>query len=68
VLGLRALAGRLHQAEDFEATTAASIVVETRRSLIHVALDGEVTVLETPLHYRIRPRALRVFVPAAGQS
>ena len=66
MLGLRALVGRLHQAEDFEATTAQTILIETRRSHVHVALDGEVTVIETPLNYRIRPRALRVLVPARG--
>jgi diacylglycerol kinase family enzyme len=27
-------------------------------------MDGEVLTLETPLHYRVRPGALRVFVPA----
>jgi diacylglycerol kinase family enzyme len=66
MLGLRALVGRLHQAEDFEATTAQSIAIETRRRHVHVALDGEVMVMETPLNYRIRPRALRVLVPAVG--
>lgn len=33
------------------------------RRRVRVALDGEVTVLPTPLHYRIRPAALRVIVP-----
>jgi diacylglycerol kinase family enzyme len=43
--------------------TAQSIIVETRRKRLHVSMDGEVTVLDAPLEYRIRPRALRVFVP-----
>ena len=30
---------------------------------LRVANDGEVNPMETPLHYRIRPRALRVMVP-----
>ena len=64
LLALRALVGRLHQAEDFQALTAESIVVETRHSRLHVATDGEVAVMDTPLEYRIRPRALRVIVPA----
>ena len=63
MLGLRALAGRLHQAEDFESTTAETIVIETRRKRVHIALDGEVTMMETPLNYRLRPGALRVLVP-----
>jgi diacylglycerol kinase family enzyme len=64
LLALRALFGRLHQAEDFKALTAENIVVETRHSRLHVAADGEVAVMDTPLEYRIRPRALRVIVPA----
>lgn len=36
--------------------------VETGRSHLKVALDGEVTVLESPLRYRSRPGALRVIV------
>jgi diacylglycerol kinase family enzyme len=63
VLALRALFHRLKQASDFEALTAQSIVVETRRRALHVATDGEVLTLPTPLEYRIRPGALRVFVP-----
>ena len=30
---------------------------------LHVALDGEVAIMETPLHYRTRAKALRVLVP-----
>ncbi len=63
MLAVRALIGRLQQAKDFEALTAQSIVVETRHKRLHVATDGEVTILDTPLEYAIRPRALRVLVP-----
>ncbi len=59
-LALRALAGRLRQARDFEAIEAVEIVVESRRRRLHVALDGEVTVMTPPLAYRIRPGALTV--------
>ena len=34
---------------------------------LDVAMDGEVVRLRAPLHYRIRPRALRVFVPEPTQ-
>ena len=64
MLGVRALFGRLHQADDFDALHAQSIVVETRHRQLHVAIDGEVMTMQTPLAYRIRPRALRVLVPA----
>jgi diacylglycerol kinase family enzyme len=37
--------------------------VETRRHTLRVALDGEVIVLASPLHYRSLPQAVRVTVP-----
>lgn len=67
-LALRALFGRLHQAKDFDALTAQNIVVETRHRSLHVATDGEVTVMDTPLEYNIRPRALTVIVPAPAEQ
>jgi YegS/Rv2252/BmrU family lipid kinase len=62
-LSLEALFGRLRQARDFEALTATDFVIETRDSRILVATDGEVLGMKSPLHYRIRPRSLRVIVP-----
>ncbi|HEV2860910.1 MAG TPA: diacylglycerol kinase family protein [Pyrinomonadaceae bacterium] len=63
-LALRALFGRLRRAKDFDALTVEEIWVETRRPRrLPVALDGEVTLMTTPLHYRTLPRALRVIVP-----
>jgi diacylglycerol kinase family enzyme len=67
-LALRALVGRLHDTRDFEALTAHSIRISTKRKTLLVATDGEVTRMRTPLEYRIRPRGLRVVVPAAGQA
>lgn len=61
---LRALFGRLRQARDFDTLLATEIVIETRRSQVQVATDGEVTMMDTPLHYRIRTGALSVVVPA----
>ncbi|MEO8836058.1 MAG: diacylglycerol kinase family protein [Caldimonas sp.] len=60
VLALRALVNRLDQARDFDAILAEEIVVESRHKHLRVATDGEITVMELPLVYRIRPRALRV--------
>jgi diacylglycerol kinase family enzyme len=62
-LATRALFGRLRQAKDFDVLLAREILVETRHRRLLVATDGEVTLMETPLHYRIRPGALRVIVP-----
>jgi diacylglycerol kinase family enzyme len=62
-LSLAALVGRLKQARDFEALTATDFVIETRRSHVLVAADGEVHRMTSPLRYRTRPRSLRVIVP-----
>jgi diacylglycerol kinase family enzyme len=67
-LALRALFGRLRQAKDFHALSTTELTVITRRSRLRVATDGEVTVMETPLHYRIRPGALRVIVPGKNTT
>ena len=69
LLALRAVTGRLRETRDFDALFAESIGIESRHARLPVALDGEVILLEAPLQYRIRPRALRVIVPppqAAG--
>ncbi|HSS57809.1 MAG TPA: hypothetical protein VLK59_07355, partial [Solirubrobacteraceae bacterium] len=62
--GLRALTGRLDDSRDFQGAGLPEVVVQDRRRLLEVAFDGEVCHLEPPLRYRIRPRALRVIVPA----
>jgi diacylglycerol kinase family enzyme len=69
-LGLRALFGTLKQAKDFDALTAHTVSIATRHARLPVATDGEVTVLQTPLDYRIRPGALKVIVPrpVAGET
>ena len=40
-----------------------SFVVDTRAGRIEAAVDGEPDVLETPIEFRIEPRALRMLVP-----
>jgi diacylglycerol kinase family enzyme len=62
-MALRALTRRLRQDEDFELVTGDAFVITTTDRRIRVATDGEVCMMDTPLHYRIRPRALRVMVP-----
>jgi diacylglycerol kinase family enzyme len=62
-LSLLALLGRLRQPEDFESLCVVEAWIETTRRWLKVSLDGEVVRLETPLHYRTRPAALRVIVP-----
>ena len=64
-LALRALLGRLHQDKDFVALCTKEIWIGTKRKHVGVALDGEVTRLAPPLHYHVRPVALRVLTPAS---
>jgi diacylglycerol kinase family enzyme len=62
-LALRALMGRLAQERDFDILLAPDFEVRTLRSQIRVATDGEVTVMQSPLRYRVLPGALTVIVP-----
>jgi diacylglycerol kinase family enzyme len=61
-LALGALFNRLSK-RDLDISSTEEFQVRTRRHRIHVARDGEVTILETPLNYRILPQALSVIAP-----
>lgn len=63
-IALRALFGRLRDVDDFDSLRATEFRIETQKKRVRVAADGEVTGMEAPLVYRIRPGALRVIVPA----
>lgn len=62
-LAFHALFGRVDQAKDFDAFAVAEALIESNRPQLLVATDGEVSMMKTPLHYRVRPRSLAVFVP-----
>jgi diacylglycerol kinase family enzyme len=66
-LALRAILGRLHEAEDFEMHKVDAVRIEPRKRRGHqlVAIDGEIALMQMPLQYRVRPAALTVIVPAA---
>jgi diacylglycerol kinase family enzyme len=63
-LAFRSAIGFLDRKRDLRTFKAKSVDISTRRKRLLVALDGEVTVMRSPLEYRVRPGALRVFVPA----
>ncbi|MDB5648643.1 MAG: sphingosine kinase [Hyphomicrobiales bacterium] len=63
-LAALALVGRLRE-RDLVAFEATDVEIATRRHHQQVSHDGEVSLMNTPLHYRCRPLALRVIVPAA---
>lgn len=62
-LAWRAFFGGLNKEKDFLALSAQEIWIATRHRHLRVAMDGEVTNMRPPLHYRVRPLALRVRVP-----
>jgi diacylglycerol kinase family enzyme len=64
MLLVHTLFGNLRQWKDFEEVSTEEVLIEMRKKLTTVAFDGEIGVLPTPLHYRIRPRELKVLVPA----
>ncbi|QDG74351.1 diacylglycerol/lipid kinase family protein [Janthinobacterium tructae] len=67
-LALHALFGKLSQAKDFDMLMANDLEIATKHRRLRVATDGEVTIMNTPLRYRIRPAALDVIVPAPAQE
>jgi diacylglycerol kinase family enzyme len=67
-LATRALFGGLRNEDDFDALCTKEIWIDTRRPRMRVATDGEINIMPTPLHYRVRPGALRVLVPVDGEE
>jgi diacylglycerol kinase family enzyme len=65
---LAALVGRLHTIDRFESVLTQQLSIAAHRRRVGVSLDGELLVLDTPLRYRIRERALRVIVPREARS
>jgi diacylglycerol kinase family enzyme len=63
-LALRSAIGFLDRKRDLRTFKVGSVDINSRTSRLLVALDGEVAVMRSPLEYRVRPGALRVFVPA----
>lgn len=63
-LALRALAGRLRQADDFAMAAARHLRIDSPRRRLLVATDGEVTAMDTPLDFRLLRGALCVLAPS----
>jgi YegS/Rv2252/BmrU family lipid kinase len=62
----RALAGRARKDDMVRLTGVIWLQVSSPRTHMLVSLDGEVARMEPPIDYRIRPRALKVIVPASS--
>lgn len=61
-LAFAALAGRVEQGGGHAFETG-ECWIDSRKRYLHVATDGEVRRLATPLHYRSLPGAIRVLAP-----
>lgn len=64
-LPVRALTGRLSAGAPFAGFQADQVTVNVARQQVRVALDGELSLLSSPITYRVRPGALNVLVPRA---
>jgi len=62
-LVVRALLGRMVEGRDLDAIHATEIVVDSHHGKARLARDGEVEMTDTPVRFRVRPRALRVIAP-----
>ena len=60
---IRALLNRSRDDDMVRIEGVERLRVASRRSRLTVSLDGETAVMETPLDYRIRPKALKVIAP-----
>ncbi len=62
-MALAALFGRLDKTRGLQMFSLERVSIETKRRSVRVSADGEILRLPTPLHYALRPRALKVIVP-----
>ena len=63
-----ALIGRLRDTGRFEVLRTTELQIAPRTDPVRVATDGELAMMRKPLSYRVRPRSLRVIVPAAAEA
>ncbi len=67
-LALRILVRGTSGARALDAFAVAECVVHARAPRLRVARDGEVGELDSPVCFRVRPRALRVVAPAPAEA
>jgi len=62
--GIRGVFGRLDQQRDFITAYLTEAEISSDRPVLALSADGETLRMDTPLRYRIRPKALKLIVPA----
>jgi diacylglycerol kinase family enzyme len=65
-VALKTLVGR--EPEELNFFEAEELSVDPGKPRVNVSTGGEVTIMDAPLHFRIRPGALGVVTPAGGRS
>jgi len=61
--GIRGIFGKLDQQRDFITAYVSEAEISADRPTLSLSADGETARMETPLRYRIRPKALKLIVP-----
>jgi diacylglycerol kinase family enzyme len=67
-LALRCILGFVDQQRDLRIFKCGTAEISARRHWLLVATDGEIKTMRSPLKYRTRPRALRVFAPVSTKG
>lgn len=62
----RRMAGRWDEDPEIEEVIADQITLHSKRRHVRLSNDGEIVEVTTPLHYRIKPRALNVMMPQSS--
>jgi diacylglycerol kinase family enzyme len=65
-LACRCVFGTVDEQRDLRMVSVPAIEVDSRNRRLLVARDGEVETIRSPLRYKIRPNALRVFASASA--
>jgi diacylglycerol kinase family enzyme len=60
----KAVVGSVQEANGWVEHAAPRVRVEASRPRVHAAVDGEPVMLESPLAFKLKPRALRVRTPS----
>jgi len=63
-LSCRAFFGFLNEQRDLCSFNTPAVEISSHRRRLLLSFDGEIDTMRSPLHYRIRPHALRVFAPS----
>ncbi len=59
----KTLLGRLDQEANFRILHNEDLIIYSNKKKLEVSIDGEVFKLKTPLHYKIKPKSLRIIIP-----